>query len=111
MGHYAKPGNEPAFLAQYNANRKVWQVVGPDGVIEGGDYTNERYAKGVARQKNGVVVQTKHRSDRPCMCCQKPFPSEGIHNRLCPNCRLRGSAEAMPAGYSFGSMTGRRKSA
>lgn len=24
---------------------------------------------------------------RPCMCCERPFPSEGIHNRLCANCR------------------------
>ena len=24
---------------------------------------------------------------RPCMCCGRDFPSEGIHNRLCDRCR------------------------
>ena len=23
---------------------------------------------------------------RPCLCCGRPFPSEGIHNRLCIRC-------------------------
>lgn len=26
---------------------------------------------------------------RPCMCCTRPFPSEGIHHRLCASCRQR----------------------
>ncbi len=26
---------------------------------------------------------------RPCMCCQKPFESEGKHNRLCDHCRRK----------------------
>ena len=28
--------------------------------------------------------------NRPCMCCQKPFDSEGIHNRMCDVCRKAG---------------------
>lgn len=24
---------------------------------------------------------------RPCLCCEREFTSEGIHNRLCPYCR------------------------
>ncbi len=24
---------------------------------------------------------------RACLCCGEPFPSEGIHNRLCRRCR------------------------
>lgn len=27
------------------------------------------------------------RKTRPCMCCRRPFPSAGPHNRLCENCR------------------------
>lgn len=27
--------------------------------------------------------------ERACMCCRKPFLSEGKHNRLCGNCRER----------------------
>lgn len=26
---------------------------------------------------------------RPCLCCGRPFASEGPHNRLCKNCRQR----------------------
>lgn len=29
---------------------------------------------------------------RPCMSCQKPFDSEGIHNRLCATCRHTGTS-------------------
>lgn len=28
---------------------------------------------------------------RPCMCCRQPFESEGIHNRLCTECRRQSS--------------------
>jgi hypothetical protein len=27
------------------------------------------------------------RKKRPCMCCQREFMSQGIHNRLCDRCR------------------------
>lgn len=30
-------------------------------------------------------------SERACMCCRKPFESEGNHNRLCAECRLKRS--------------------
>lgn len=30
--------------------------------------------------------------DRPCLCCGRPFLSEGAHNRLCASCRVRGNA-------------------
>lgn len=26
---------------------------------------------------------------RPCLCCQRPFESEGKHNRLCDPCRAK----------------------
>jgi len=29
---------------------------------------------------------------RPCMSCRKLFESEGIHNRICDNCKRRGRA-------------------
>lgn len=28
---------------------------------------------------------------RPCLCCRRPFLSEGAHNRLCDPCRRKGS--------------------
>lgn len=33
------------------------------------------------------------RGPRACLCCGGTFTSEGIHNRLCPRCRLRGEGE------------------
>ena len=35
-----------------------------------------------ADQKNKV-------GPRACLCCQREFPSEGVHNRLCNGCRGR----------------------
>ena len=37
MVHYAKPGNEPAYSAEYNPQQKGWQVVTSTGqlAIEG----------------------------------------------------------------------------
>jgi hypothetical protein len=29
------------------------------------------------------------RTTRPCLCCNKLFPSEGPHNRLCGTCRTK----------------------
>ena len=29
------------------------------------------------------------RRERPCMCCQQTFMSEGPHNRLCGRCRSK----------------------
>lgn len=55
--------------------------------------------------------QVSRRQVRACMCCRSSFESQGPHNRLCDPCRRRGSAEGQDVGYSFGAMTGRRKSA
>jgi hypothetical protein len=32
------------------------------------------------------------RGPRPCLCCGTEFESEGIHNRMCARCRVRGDA-------------------
>lgn len=34
----------------------------------------------------------KGSTERACMCCGKPFLSEGAHNRLCGSCRNRSSS-------------------
>lgn len=51
----------------------------------------------MARSKNysnqGIHYTTaKKRADcktekRNCMCCDRVFDSEGIHNRICPKCK------------------------
>ena len=38
------------------------------------------------------LMREKARRDnvtRPCLCCLKPFESEGKHNRLCDYCRQK----------------------
>ena len=35
----------------------------------------------------GKRVATKKKKKRDCMMCNKPFLSEGIHNRICNNCK------------------------
>ena len=35
----------------------------------------------------GNRVATKKKKKRDCMMCNKPFLSEGIHNRICNNCK------------------------
>jgi hypothetical protein len=32
--------------------------------------------------------------ERACMCCRKPFMSEGIHNRICKGCKERAATGA-----------------
>lgn len=36
-------------------------------------------------------------TQRTCMCCAKPFKSEGPHNRLCRACRTRNVSPFAPA--------------
>ena len=52
----------------------------------------------------------RKRGSRPCMSCQKQFQSDGIHNRMCDHSRRVGAAEAIPVGFSFSAVNGRRKS-
>ncbi|WFU64846.1 hypothetical protein [Bradyrhizobium brasilense] len=50
-------------------------------------YSTEKRRALVREQvRKRLASQTK----RNCMCCRKPFPSEGHHNRLCDACRKRG---------------------
>lgn len=108
---YSKPANAPAYEARYNGKTKTWEVVGPDGRTVERAFASQGSAAtfaGVANRQDRAAARKK---DRPCLCCRAMFASEGIHNRLCPDCSRRGSAEAMPANFSFGSASGRRKGA
>lgn len=35
------------------------------------------------------LPESRRPKQRACMCCGRPFHSEGIHNRLCDPCRHR----------------------
>ena len=38
-------------------------------------------------RRMGERERAKPRTKRPCLCCKKPFMSEGAHNRLCNECK------------------------
>lgn len=62
-----------------------------------------RRADVLAAKQLAPALGTVRRRDKPkpapaanlrlCMCCSVPFPSEGIHNRLCDLCRRRDGTE------------------
>lgn len=110
----AKPRNELDYHVEHDAGAGAgagWRVVDRMGQPVGDAWPSRRAATTAAVARNAAAARAKGKKERPCVCCGQTFLSEGIHNRLCNSCRKRGSAEAMPVGYSFGSMTGRTRSA
>lgn len=98
MAHYAKPGNEPAFHAEYNGSTKVWEVIAPKGMAVETTFATRSAAVAYAAHRNKEVAEAFGRKERSCMCCKSSFQSEGIHNRLCPRCRNAGS-ETRPMSF------------
>lgn len=56
------------------------------------------YSLGLSIRRRGAALPAparpslppkKGRVTRPCLCCGRPFPSAGPHNRLCESCRKR----------------------
>ena len=45
------------------------------------------HAVGVYRSQRFVAMKSRTKTTRPCLCCGEPFKSEGIHNRLCRECK------------------------
>lgn len=90
----------------------------PDSVESPGRFETRRAAEVWLEGKADVLAAIRvaeaasgKGAARPCMCCAATFESAGPHNRLCDPCRKRGSAEGQAVSYSFGAMTGRRRSA
>lgn len=74
-----------AYLAQPVGNGR-WAVFRDGRKIsgeQGRDIIEEQVAR-LARQAGERV--------RPCITCQRPFRSEGPHNRMCDRCRRLGGA-------------------
>ena len=43
-----------------------------------------------------LKLKQKKVANRSCLCCRKPFVSEGAHNRLCGDCRTRNISPYAP---------------
>lgn len=104
MEKMARPGR-----AKWRVIRKaddVFEVRNPEGEVYGCYPTLNAAA---AAQSHGQRRddQAARRMTRSCMCCQKPFESEGIHNRMCTFCRGQGEG-LVPYAVSSGSRGGRK---
>jgi hypothetical protein len=65
--------------------RGAWVVKDANRAVVSQPYWRECDAA-AARDR---LIRTARTTTRPCLCCQKPFKSEGAHNRLCDPCRGR----------------------
>jgi hypothetical protein len=100
---FAKPG------------RGNWRVVPKGDVFEVRDAEGEVYgtyltvyAAEAARAHGQRRDDAKARKTvRHCMTCNKPFESEGIHNRMCTFCRHRDTDGWNP--YGLAPRSGRAK--
>ena len=46
-------------------------------------------SKDMAEEKLDARERWARLRARPCLCCKRPFQSEGPHNRMCTRCRNR----------------------
>ena len=46
--------------------------------------------------RRSLKLKPKKVANRSCLCCRKPFVSEGAHNRLCGDCRTRSVSPYAP---------------
>lgn len=57
--------------------------------------------------RTSALKHTKTTTQRACLSCQRPFASEGAHNRMCQNCRKH-VGSLSPLTPDPGGDTGRR---
>lgn len=84
---FAKPSR-----AKWMAVRRsetAFVVYRPDGTVYD-TFGSLQQAAATASVRQRADDARARKTERPCMCCRKPFESEGIHNRLCDTCRRQG---------------------
>lgn len=82
----------------------VWRIIDPQGQVLSTPYNSQAEAQERRDSLQREADQRAKRGLRPCMCCRQPFESEGIHNRLCGQCRERANTDWMTVG---GTSTGK----
>ena len=93
--HVSKPGCVEAYKVRFMASGLC--IVVDDGGREVLRTHDRTEAQNRAQAENAAALERAKVRVRPCMCCSKPFPSEGAHNRLCNTCRR---ADGDPMGDS-----------
>lgn len=88
MGHYQKPQPAPKPAFSVKKLPLGYVVVDAQGKYVSRAFQLEASAQGALTR----AIRDAGLRERPCLCCKRPFMSEGIHNRMCPACR-NGRAE------------------
>lgn len=97
MGHVAKPARV-RWEVRY-APPRGYMVVAPSGETRG-PFASKDNADTCRDKLEARENAVRKRMVRPCLCCQRPFESEGIHNRMCGLCRLRDPDDVTPYGLA-----------
>lgn len=86
------PIRPPRFAVVWHGAH-AWAVTNPMGEVIQDTVTRFRQVAERRRDELQREDDRKNkRGERLCMCCGAKFASQGIHNRLCPQCRLKSSA-------------------
>lgn len=86
--HVAKP--KPGEFTFRHFAGQGYFVLDSDGRRCAGPF-KDRLKAGLSCERHQREADQKiKRGPRPCLCCGETFDSEGIHNRLCVECRGRG---------------------
>lgn len=80
----SKPRRVEAYRVRYLASGLC--VVADGGGREILRTDDREVAEQRARDESAAANERAKIKTRPCMCCKTPFPSEGVHNRLCHRC-------------------------
>lgn len=81
-----KPGAR--FRLEYTTGRG-WFVLNPDGEKVAGPFGDQNKAAMSRDARQAEDDARRKRGPRHCLCCGHIFQSEGIHNRMCDDCRHR----------------------
>jgi hypothetical protein len=90
--HQSKP-NVGTFTVAYAPGRG-YIVQSPDGKQVAGPFSDRNRALMTCDGRQRVADTAAKRGPRACMSCCEEFLSEGVHNRLCADCRQRGADTA-----------------
>ena len=78
----AQQQQKPADTFAVKPSREGWQACRNDQPLGRAYASEERAWAQIDRHKRQDTLTT-----RRCMTCEKPFTSEGRHNRMCTPCR------------------------
>ena len=86
MAGYLHPAPGKNFYLVYTI-KGGYAVHDPHGIRVSDGQPKKAAADAICAELQAAADAKSKRGVRPCMCCSKSFESDGVHNRLCLNCR------------------------